>query len=168
MFRRCAFHINIANSCTINTGYTENTFNHYRRCNLKSEIHSNKSVKRVKGSKSPKPKMYCFWVPALFASNSKIYWNRTFHLMFCKPLMKYQVPVIFPFPVLPSCQTSRSSCQMPVNSWLMKGRIGWMKENHAQKTNILPSPNLLSFIIINTQLHTELGAKVSILELFEI
>lgn len=36
----------------------------------------------------------------------------------------------------------------------MKGRIGWVKENHAQKTNRLPSPNLLSFIITNTQLNT--------------
>lgn len=90
MFRRCAFHINIANSCTINTGYTESAFNHYRRCNLKSEIHSNKSVKRVKGSKSPKPKMYFLYFSALFARNSKIYWNKIFLLMFCKPLMKYQ------------------------------------------------------------------------------
>lgn len=50
---------------------------------------------------------------------------------------------------------SKSWCQMSVNSLLMKGRIGRVKENHAQKTIILPYPNLLSFIITNTQLHTE-------------
>lgn len=48
MFRRCAFHINIANSCTINSGYTESAFNHYRMCNLKSKIHSNKSEDKSK------------------------------------------------------------------------------------------------------------------------
>lgn len=36
----------------------------------------------------------------------------------------------------------------------MKGRIGWVKENHAQKTNRLPFPNPLSFITTNTQLNT--------------
>lgn len=157
MFRRCAFHINIANSCTINTGYTESAFNHYRRCNLKSEIHSNKSVKRVKGwSKSPKPKMYFLYFSALFARNSKIYWNKIFLLMFCKPLMKYQAlfrsSSLFLCYPLARRQGAHAKC---LNSWLMKGRIGWVKENHAQKTNILPSPNLLSFIITNTQLHVE-------------